>query len=99
MNNTPTVLAALAHHCVKAMFFPIGKHATYYPDILKQVAAAGHTVGSHTWSHQNLNKKGMSIEDAKTEIEMGISAVRLAVGGANCAVLPVSRRCSIRRNL
>jgi peptidoglycan/xylan/chitin deacetylase (PgdA/CDA1 family) len=80
LNNTPAVLAALANHCVKAVFFPIGKHATYYPEILKQVAAAGHTVGSHTWSHQNLNKKGMSIEDAKTEIEMGISAVRLAVG-------------------
>jgi peptidoglycan/xylan/chitin deacetylase (PgdA/CDA1 family) len=82
LNNTPAVLAALANHCVKAVFFPIGKHATYYPEILKQVAAAGHTVGSHTWSHQNLNKKGMSIEDAKTEIEMGISAVRLAVGAS-----------------
>jgi peptidoglycan/xylan/chitin deacetylase (PgdA/CDA1 family) len=82
LHNTPTVLAALANHCVKAVFFPIGKHATYYPDILKQVAAAGHTIGSHTWSHQNLNKKGMSIEDAKAEIEMGISAVRLAVGSS-----------------
>ena len=82
VHNTPAVLAALANHCVKAVFFPIGKHATYYPEILKQVAAAGHTVGSHTWSHQNLNKKGMSVEDAKTEIEMGISAVRLAVGSA-----------------
>ncbi|HVG51573.1 MAG TPA: polysaccharide deacetylase family protein [Xanthobacteraceae bacterium] len=82
LTNTPMVLTALAHHCVRAIFFPIGKHATYYPDILKQVAAAGHAVGSHTWSHQNLNKKGMTIEDAKTEIEMGISAVRLAVGGA-----------------
>jgi peptidoglycan/xylan/chitin deacetylase (PgdA/CDA1 family) len=67
---------------VKATFFPIGKHATYYPDILKAVAAAGHSVGSHTWSHQNLNKKGMSVEDAKAEVEMGISAVRLAVGSA-----------------
>jgi peptidoglycan/xylan/chitin deacetylase (PgdA/CDA1 family) len=83
-NNTPMVLAALANHCVRATFFPIGKHATYYPEILKQVAAAGHTVGSHTWSHANLNKKGMSIDDAKTEIEMGISAVHMAVG-ANTA--------------
>ena len=82
IHNTPLVLAALAHHCVKATFFPIGKHATYYPEILRQVAAAGHTIGSHTWSHQNLNKKGMSVEDAKTEIEMGISAVHLAVGAS-----------------
>src|SRR5262249_5135008 len=44
--NTPAVLAALAAHCAKATFFTIGKHATYYPDILKQVAAAGHSIGS-----------------------------------------------------
>ncbi len=37
---------------------PIGKHATYYPEILKQVMAAGHSIGSHTWSHAALvNKK------------------------------------------
>ena len=48
--NTPPVLAALAHHCLKATFFPIGKHITYHPEILRQVAAAGHTIGSHTWS-------------------------------------------------
>ncbi|TMJ87533.1 MAG: polysaccharide deacetylase family protein, partial [Alphaproteobacteria bacterium] len=47
--NTPAVLAALAAHCTKAIFFPIGLHATYEPSILKQVAAAGHAVGSHTW--------------------------------------------------
>jgi peptidoglycan/xylan/chitin deacetylase (PgdA/CDA1 family) len=84
LNHTPAVLKALADQCVRATFFPIGLHATYYPEILKQVAAAGHTVGSHTWSHQDLQKmvtkKG--VEDAKTEIEMGLSAVRMAVGGA-----------------
>jgi peptidoglycan/xylan/chitin deacetylase (PgdA/CDA1 family) len=78
LNNTPAVLKALADQCVKAIFFPIGKHATYYPDILKQVAEAGHTIGSHTWSHQDLSKK--SFEEAKEEIEKGVSAVRMAVG-------------------
>jgi peptidoglycan/xylan/chitin deacetylase (PgdA/CDA1 family) len=83
LNHTPAVLKALADQCVRATFFPIGLHSTYYPEILKQVAAAGHTVGSHTWSHQDLQKivtkKG--IEDAKTEFEMGLSAVHMAVGG------------------
>jgi peptidoglycan/xylan/chitin deacetylase (PgdA/CDA1 family) len=79
-HRTPAVLAALAEHCTKAVFFPIGKHATYEPGILKAVAAAGHSVGSHTWSHQNLAKKGMSIDDAKAEIEKGISAVAWAAG-------------------
>jgi peptidoglycan/xylan/chitin deacetylase (PgdA/CDA1 family) len=90
-NNTPKVLAALARHCTKAVFFPIGLHATYEPDLLKQVAAAGHTVGSHTWCHQNLSRtKGSCLINGKRqvveynfkdEIEKGISAVSWALGG------------------
>jgi peptidoglycan/xylan/chitin deacetylase (PgdA/CDA1 family) len=76
-NNTPAVLAALAAHCTKALFFPIGKHAIWHPEILKQVAEAGHTIGSHTWSHADLSKKGV---DAKEEIEKGLSAVHTALG-------------------
>ena len=78
LNNTPMVLKALADQCVRATFFSIGLHATYYPEILKQVIAAGHTVGSHTWSHKDLSKK--TVEEAKTEIEMGMSAVRMEAG-------------------
>jgi len=80
--NTPAVLKALADECTKAVFFPIGKHATYHPEILKQVAAAGHTVGAHTWSHANLNSKKMTEQIAKDEIEKGYSAVKLALGAA-----------------
>jgi peptidoglycan/xylan/chitin deacetylase (PgdA/CDA1 family) len=89
--NTPAVLAALAANCTKAIFFPIGLHATYHPEILKQVAAAGHAIGSHTWCHQDLSKtKGRCLAngkmetveyDPKDEIEKGISAVHWAVGG------------------
>ncbi|MGP8122041.1 MAG: polysaccharide deacetylase family protein [Xanthobacteraceae bacterium] len=78
--NTPAVLKALADECTKGLFFPIGKHATYYPEILKQVAAAGQTIGSHTWSHAVLTKKGTTDQAAKDEIEKGISAVRWALG-------------------
>src|SRR5215216_6834484 len=80
--TTPAVLKALADECTKAVFFPIGKHATYHPEILKQVAAAGHAVGAHTWSHANLNSKKMTEQLAKDEIEKGFSAVKLALGAA-----------------
>ena len=80
--NTPAVLKALADECTKAVFFPIGKHATYHPEILRQVAAAGHTVGAHTWSHANLNARKMTDQLAKDEIEKGYSAVKLALGAA-----------------
>jgi peptidoglycan-N-acetylglucosamine deacetylase len=78
--NTPAVLKALADECTKAVFFSIGKHATYHPEILRQVAAAGHAVGAHTWSHANLNGKKMTEQLAKDEIEKGYSAVKLALG-------------------
>ena len=79
--NTPAVLKALADHCTKAVFFPIGKHATWHPEILRDVAAAGHTIGSHTWSHPDLAKKpyDKDLEAAKREIEMGVSAVKMAL--------------------
>jgi peptidoglycan-N-acetylglucosamine deacetylase len=80
--NTPAVLKALADECTKAVFFPIGKHATYHPEILRQVAAAGHTIGAHTWSHANLNSKKITEQQAKDEIEKGYSAVKLALGTA-----------------
>jgi peptidoglycan/xylan/chitin deacetylase (PgdA/CDA1 family) len=76
--TTPAVVKALADECVLATFFAIGKHATYYPEILRSVAEAGHSVGSHTWSHQDLSKK--SADEATAEIEKGISAVQWALG-------------------
>jgi peptidoglycan-N-acetylglucosamine deacetylase len=95
--NTPAVLAALANHCTKATFFPVGKHALWHPEILKQVAAGGHTIGGHTWSHANLGnlKAPKAVKGQKTpaagsdsqhdrgveEIEKGFSAVKLALGG------------------
>ncbi len=80
--NTPAVLKTLADECTKAIFFPIGKHATYYPEILKHVAADGHTIGSHTWSHANLNNKKLTDDQRKDEIEKGFSAVKWALGTA-----------------
>ena len=85
--NTPAVLKALADECLKATFFEIGKHATWHPEITKQVIEAGMTVGTHTWSHKDLarNPYANDIEQAKAEIEMGISAVHMAAGGGKVA--------------
>jgi peptidoglycan/xylan/chitin deacetylase (PgdA/CDA1 family) len=77
--TTPAVLKALADECTKAVFFPIGLHTTYHPDILKQVAAAGHTIGAHTWSHADLHSKKMTEQAGKDEIEKGFSAVKMAI--------------------
>jgi peptidoglycan/xylan/chitin deacetylase (PgdA/CDA1 family) len=85
--NTPMVLKALQDNCMKATFFEIGEHATWRPDLTKELVAAGMTVGSHTWSHKDLAKNpyAKDIEQAKQEIEMGVSAVHMAAAGGPIA--------------
>ena len=90
--HTPAVLKALADQCTKAVFFPIGKHAGWHPEIMKQVAAAGHTVGSHTWSHKDLSK--VNEQEGKDEIEKGFAAVSIALG--NKPVAPFFRFPALR---
>jgi len=77
---TEAVLKALADECVKATFFSIGKMALGYPEIIREVAKAGHTIGTHTWSHKAI-AKAKTFEEGRAEIERGISGVHRAVGG------------------
>jgi len=90
--NTPRVLKALADQCTKALFFPIGKHAGWHPEILKEVAAAGHTIGSHTWSHKDLSR--LTDQEAQEEFEKGVAAVSIALG--NKPVAPFFRFPALR---
>jgi peptidoglycan/xylan/chitin deacetylase (PgdA/CDA1 family) len=77
--TTPRVLAALAKECVRATFFLIGKPALEHPELVRRIAAQGHTIGHHTWSHRSL----MRIKSSETteEIDHGISAVEMALHG------------------
>ncbi len=81
-NNTRAVLKALADNCLKATFFEIGEHASWHPELTKEVVEAGMTIGTHTWSHKDLarNPYASDIDLAKQEIEMGFSAVHMAAG-------------------
>jgi peptidoglycan/xylan/chitin deacetylase (PgdA/CDA1 family) len=81
--NTPAIIKALTDQCLKATFFEIGEHATWHPELSKMVAAAGMTIGSHTWSHKDLarNPYASDIGQAEQEIELGVSAVHHAVDG------------------
>ncbi len=76
--HTRMVLDALAAHCTKATFFMVGQMALADPETAREVAAAGHTIGSHTWSHRNLRAVGGSV--SQHEIELGISAIQRALG-------------------
>ena len=75
---TRAVLKALADQCTKATFFMVGRMAASDPAIVKEVAAQGHTVGTHTFSHKNL--KPIGLLKGRQEFEMGVSAVSKALG-------------------
>ena len=53
---TQPILDALDAHCTKATFFMVGQRALSYPEIVRQVAKRGHTIATHTWTHQDLAK-------------------------------------------
>jgi peptidoglycan-N-acetylglucosamine deacetylase len=48
---TPRVLAALAAAGVRATFYVMEHNAVAHPGLLREVLAAGHELGNHTWSH------------------------------------------------
>lgn len=78
--TTSKILKALADECVHATFFLIGKSASEYPELVRAMAAQGHTIGHHTWSHRNLRHSKPEVADA--EIDKGISAVETSLHGA-----------------
>ena len=71
--TTPRVLAALAHECVRATFFMLGRNAEARPALARQVLAAGHTVAHHSYAHPLLDR--IPAAAAQAEIDHGIAAV------------------------
>ena len=51
---TPRVLEVLKREQVKATFFMVGENIERYPDIAREVARQGHTVGVHGHAHRLL---------------------------------------------
>ena len=76
---TTKVLAALAHECVLATFFVVGKPASEHPELLRRIAALGHTIGHHTWAHLSAKKLAPGV--AAAEIDKGIAEVEKILHG------------------
>ncbi len=76
--HTREVLQLLNQYDAKATFFMLGSQVEEYPHITAQVAASGHEIGSHTWSHKNLTT--LSEEEAIEGISLGVVAIEDAIG-------------------
>jgi peptidoglycan/xylan/chitin deacetylase (PgdA/CDA1 family) len=77
--RTNHVLDTLASECVKATFFLVGKMATTYPDVVRRIVAAGHTVGTHSQNHP-LRLHKVPLAKAEMEISDGIASVTSVLG-------------------
>ncbi|MGW6395032.1 polysaccharide deacetylase family protein [Streptomyces sp. NPDC055103] len=53
---TPGILETLRRYDCRAMFFVCGEMAVENPDLLREMAADGHVVGNHSWSHPLIPK-------------------------------------------
>jgi peptidoglycan/xylan/chitin deacetylase (PgdA/CDA1 family) len=64
--HTPPLLDMLAKLGVRASFFLIGNSAVAHPEIVSAIAAAGHTLGNHTFNHRK--RRTMTSAMARSEI-------------------------------
>jgi peptidoglycan-N-acetylglucosamine deacetylase len=56
--HTPRLLDLLKQRGIKATFFVVGQNAAQYPEILKRIAAEGHELANHSYTHPILNPLG-----------------------------------------
>ena len=54
--NTPAILEALTKHQAPATFFVVGTLLESNPELIKQILAAGNTIGNHTWHHKDMSQ-------------------------------------------
>jgi len=62
---TPKILEILERNNLKTTFFLTGFWIEKYPEMVKKIAAAGHELGNHTYTHPHLNtldKQGIKHE-------------------------------------
>jgi peptidoglycan/xylan/chitin deacetylase (PgdA/CDA1 family)/GT2 family glycosyltransferase len=75
---TPRILSILREYHVHATFFVVGAHAAQYPGLVRQIAAEGHEIGIHTFTHVDLATASSARID--TELSLTQNVVAAATG-------------------
>ncbi len=83
---TPRILDLLGDEGMQATFFMIGQQAQLAPDLVQRVAADGHAIGNHTYSHRH--PWLMSRRAARAEVSDGATALGDMLGHAPCLYRP-----------
>ncbi|MGG1401564.1 polysaccharide deacetylase family protein [Bacillus salipaludis] len=72
--NVDNILTVLDQFHAKATFFLIGNELRQHPDLGQKIAAAGHQIGNHTYSHKRMIFKSPNY--IKREIEQTDQLIR-----------------------
>lgn len=85
------VLATLRAHNITAAMFVVGQSLTdQNRDVIDAIAAAGHTIGNHSFSHRDFGT--MSIEDYVIDIQQGGDAIKPWLKGPHFFRYPLLRQ-------
>ena len=102
--HTLRLLDVLAKHGARATFFLIGRYVQQRPDIARDIAKAGHTIGNHTFTHplltfmsdaeirRELNQCNAALRDA---LDREANLFRPPFGGRRPAVLRIARQLGL----
>lgn len=93
--HTNAILDILAAECVKATFFMVGRMAHDFPQGVRRVRDAGHTIATHSQNHP-FRFGELPAERMTAEIEDAIANVGAALGDPS-AVAPFFRIPGLRR--
>lgn len=77
---TPEVLALLREHDVKATFCVVGQLAEAYPDLIRDIAADGHTLCNHSWDH-DIGLGSRSVSEIRQNLTRTNQAIQAAAPG------------------
>ncbi|AMN45720.1 hypothetical protein ACG33_01080 [Steroidobacter denitrificans] len=75
---TPRILDMLEEVGMRATFFMIGRQAQRAPELVRRIAADGHAVGNHTYSHRHPWSMGECA--ARAEVRDGANALSELLG-------------------
>jgi peptidoglycan/xylan/chitin deacetylase (PgdA/CDA1 family) len=98
---TMELLELLAVNNVKATFFLVGNNvgkgqinrpASGYPSIVQRMLADGHHIGSHSWSHQDMN--ALSVEQRRQQVIKNEIAIASIIGAVPTYFRPPFARCN-----
>lgn len=75
---TAAILDTLKQHGLKVTFFVTGEYADRYPELTRRIAAEGHEVSNHTYTHSDLT----TLSDANIlgELQRAETSIQRATG-------------------